>query len=345
MSRFWVLVLAGFLALLVSPGPRAQAPSSPLTAWAVTIVIPPRVVAGQPATLATLGVDGKLASGVAVEVAGLKLTSDRTGRASFVVPAAGRYIIAKASGASVAALEDASVPANNSHKLAVSSVVSLHDRFSICGAGLSGDAYDNIVKINDQFALSLAASPECVVVLAGPKATPGPSTISLTSPGIQATATTALVSLDFLPPNPSLLPGRKGEITVRAQGSDEKLQLVVENETPGVLRFQKGDAQEVITAGGAQNSAAIRVEAITSGDFSFHARLVPMPDVDSARRYLEAAETLAPKEQRDDIKKLADRLAHHPRDFRLVANRLNEILSSTIAGDFRTLLEAARESL
>jgi len=44
----------------------AQAESSAYTTWSVAIVLPPRVMAGHPATLAVFGVDGKLAAGVTV---------------------------------------------------------------------------------------------------------------------------------------------------------------------------------------------------------------------------------------------------------------------------------------
>ncbi len=65
---------------------------------------------------------------------------------------------------------------------------------------------------------------------------------------------------------------------VRVQGSEQRLHLVVENETPGVLRFLSGDLQEVVTGGGPQNFALLKVETIRAGDFSFHARLLPAPD-------------------------------------------------------------------
>lgn len=92
---------AGFLAaagLTARSALRAQAPSTPLTTWNVTIVLPPRIVAGRPATLAALGVDGKLASGVKVDVGDQQLTTDSTGRAIFSAPASAGYVLAKASG-------------------------------------------------------------------------------------------------------------------------------------------------------------------------------------------------------------------------------------------------------
>ena len=94
-----------FFALV--PSLHAQIQSTPLTTWAVTIVLPPKLMAGHPATLAVLGVDGKLASNVTVDLGkGQTVKTDRTGRAFFTVPATGDYLLAKASGASVAALID-----------------------------------------------------------------------------------------------------------------------------------------------------------------------------------------------------------------------------------------------
>jgi hypothetical protein len=120
-----------------------------------------------------------------------------------------------------------------------------------------------------------------------------------------------------------------------------------------VLRFSRGDVQELLTSGGADNCAAIEVTAIRSGDFSFDARLQPSPDENSARRYLEAAATLAEGGEQRDIKRLAEHLAervakepgHSPRNLEASQRDLDKILSHTIEGDLRTLLAAARAAL
>ena len=83
-----------------------------------------------------------------------------------------------------------------------------------------------------------------------------------------------LVSLEFAPPSPPLQPGKKSFLAVNARGSDQPLRLVIENETPGVLAFRHGDSQELRTTGGAENVAEVEVQAIRSGDFSFHARVL-----------------------------------------------------------------------
>ena len=338
---------AGFLAaagLTARSALYAQAPSTPLTTWRVTIVLPPRIVAGRPATLAALGVDGRLAAGVKVELGDQQLTTDSTGRVLFNAPASAGYVLAKASGSSFAALVDP--PADDpSSSISVAPVISLHDRFSICGTALSGRADGNLVKINGEMSLVLAASPECIVVLPGPKVAAGPAMISVATDTAQFAAKTSIVALEFETPNPALLPGKKGELLVRVQGSDARLRLVVDNQTPGVLRFLRGETQEVVTSGGEENTAAIRVQAVASGTFSFHARAIGAPNAAVALRYLQAAEFLASKDSQKDIQKIIDRLTRHPQDSDRVAVALDQIRSATITGDLRTLLDAAHAAL
>ena len=127
------------LAARVAPAPTQANPS---TTWTVTIVLPPRVMAGHPATLAVFGVDGKLAAGVTVTLNdGQTLTTDRTGRATFSVPARGGYLLAKGSGASVAALIDPAAGSSEPNETTAPPVISLHDRFWVCTEGLRGDVY------------------------------------------------------------------------------------------------------------------------------------------------------------------------------------------------------------
>src|SRR5271156_2223883 len=91
--------------LIRAPLDRAQ--SSSATTWTVSIVLPPRLVAGQPATLAVLGVDGRLADGITVDVGkGQRVKTDKSGRAFFTAPTDVPVLIASAAGDSAAALID-----------------------------------------------------------------------------------------------------------------------------------------------------------------------------------------------------------------------------------------------
>lgn len=319
---------------------------SPNGSPAVTIVLPPRLMAGHPAMLAVLDRDGKLAPAVTVTLGdGQILTTDRTGRAVFTAPASGDYLLAEASGTSAAALVDPAVGASEPKTTTLPAIISVHDRFWTCSAGLRGDADANTVKINGEPALVLAASPECLVALPSPQATPGAAAIVVEAPGTRATASATMVVLEFDTPHPALLPGEKSRLSVRVRGSEQKLGIVVENKTPDVLRFVRGDEQELRTKGGAQNVAELDVQAIRSGDYSFRARLVAAPDAAVAERYLQAAAALAPKEVQSELKGYARRLARHPRDTQSVRAAIGTILTEAPAGDFRTLLNAAWEAL
>jgi hypothetical protein len=339
----YAICIAAILLLFKLP---SQAQSTANATWSVTIVLPPIVVAGHPATLAVFGADGRLASGVTIDIGrGERVTTDATGRAAFTAPPDGSFVLAKSSGAASAALMDADAPSGNGQKIDVPPVISLRDRFSICGGAFRGDADANRVKINGERALILGASPECLVVLPGPKASPGAAVITVQTGEAQWTAATTLVSLEFDPPQPALMPGKKSKLVVRAKGLDQPLRIVVENQTPGVLRFDRGDTQELRTSGGENNFAAIQVQAIRSGDFSFQARLVSAPNLANAERYLQAAEPLAPKDLRHRLKDMAARLERHPKDSEKVRLQLDRVVSSTIGGDLRTLLEAAEAAL
>jgi len=344
-SGFAALLLGIIVPAASSLSARTQAPKSP-----VTIVLPPRLVAGQPATLAILDADGRLAPDVTVELGSeqyanqtnlQRVTTDIAGRAFFSAPSQGGVIFARVLGlASVGLVELA--PGAARQGITVRPFISQRDPFSICGASFRGDADANSVRLNDEPGLILASSPECLVVLAGPKAKPGLTRIAVDSGAAHGAASATIVSLDWESPNPPLTPGKKSVMTVRVEGSDKALAIVVENKTPGVLRFLRGEVQQLRTTGGPVNRAQIEIETLRSGDFSFHARLASVPDPDAARRYLEAALPLAPKDSQRTIKKLAERVTHHQGDIEKVRRELDKILSSALTGDSRALLEAAR---
>ncbi len=257
-------------------------------------------------------------------------------------------MFAEASGAAAVALVDensATGAQSGKDELTVAPVI-LWDRFSICGGGFHGDADENRVTMNGDRALVVAASPECLVVLPSPRATPGAAKLMIDSSGTPRAATTTLVSLQFEAPHPAPMPGQRSELTVHVEGSDAPLAVTVQNETPGVLEFLKGNSQEVRTSGGIRNTAQVEIGAIRSGDYSFNAKLIPAFDISAAERYLRAAVPLAPKVLRFNVNAIAaDRIATRPKDHEKVRQDLAKIISTTIAGHFRVLLEAAQASI
>jgi len=338
------LAAAAFLPLIFAPPARAQATTS--AAWSVTIVLPPKVVAGRPASLAVFGADGRLAPGIPVEIGkGQQVTTDASGRAIFTALAGSSVVIARASGASAAALVDSEAPPPASARVSVAPFLSLRDRFSLCASGFRAEPDSNRLLLNDERALILAASPECLVALPGPKSAPGAVKITAETQSAELSAASTLVSLVFDSPQPPPIPERRSRLVVQVVGSDQPLAIVVENQTPGVLRFLRGDRQPLRTSGGQPNSAEVEVQALRTGDYSFHARLLPVSDPATARRFLEAAMPLAARDLQRRLKNLAGRIERHPRDIEKIRLELDRIISVTIEGDLRTLLDSARASL
>ena len=334
------VVLSGFAA---SRTTIAQSSSS--TTWKVTIVIPPKLVAGQDATVAILGVDGRLAEGITVDFGeDQRRKTDGSGRATFTVPTGVRFVIANALGASEAALVDDAVPASTTQGMKVPQAIAQRDQFVIWGTEFHGDARENHV--------SFGGDPRRARVVpgmprgpAGTRAIPGPVKMLIQSPPAQWNASSTVVGLNFDPPLPPLEPERRSRLMLHVQGSELPLRVFVTNKTPRILHFLHGDEQQVTTSGGEQNTASIDVQALAAGDFSFDARLFPEPDPEMARRFLEAAEALASQDKKNEVKKLVDRLKHHPEDTLRVWVELRNIDTLTIAGDFRTLIEAAASAL
>jgi len=159
------------------------------------------------------------------------------------------------------------------------------------------------------------------------------------------TRDTTFVALQFEAPHPRLLPDQKGQLQVHAVGSDKPFPLLLENETPGVLRFLRGDEQRVATSGGLNNVASVGVQAIRSGDFSFHARLLAAPDTDAAQKYLAAAEPLAMDEIKRRLEQIAQQLERRPKNEDKIRQDIEDLRSQTIAGDLHTLLDAAASAL
>jgi hypothetical protein len=359
----FIILFALFSAFLLRASPAPRAPQQSNAApFAASIVLPPKVIAGHPATLAALDSQGKLLPGAAIQIAAQpesqkeshhqtqtrefqSLTTGPTGRAVFTALTEAGIIIAKAPGVSAIALADVPRQSPSAPKLIVPPLVSLRDTFSVCGGDFHGDAEANRVQINGDPALVLAASPECIVVLAGPNMKPGPATVAIQTGAAKWTAATTLVSLAFEPPSPALTSSKKSRLTVHVEGSDQPLAIIVENKTPSVLRFLRGDIQELRTSGGASNAASVEVRTLRSGSFSFQARLVPQPDLEAARRYLAAAATLADRDLRRKIAAVAERLARHPGDLANIKRDLARILALTPEGDLRTTLAAARSSM
>jgi hypothetical protein len=349
------LFLLVFIASAV--GPAASSPSSgsptPQTITAFgSIILPPRVVAGQPATLAVLDATGRLVPGVPLDIGnGQLIRTDVTGRAKFTVPAGtgpflARITVGPGQAAAVVIPQSAASPVTIAN---VPPFVSLRDGFTIRGSGFQGDADANDVTVGGQHALVLAASPVALVLLPGPRIKPGEARMVINSKGNAVSAPLTVVSFDFDATTHPVQPGRRSRLEVRAVGTDHAMDLEVKNHTPNTLRFPDGDLQLVRTHGDEDNIAEFTVEGIALGDFSFSVKLIHRsglpPDPDAAEQFLIEARRHATDKQQHRLGPLITRLQKHPREARRIERGLQHYFSGQNLGQFGFWVDAAREAL
>ncbi len=251
---------------------------------AAEIVLPPQLESEKPATLAVLDLEGRLVSGVAVDLPeGRRVTTDSTGRARFVVTSAPGQFTARVSigvgsvGTVNGTAEVISNPAASSTQITISQAprfTELGGRIVLFGAGFRGDAEMNGVTIGGQPALVLAASPISLVVVSGPNVSPGTAALQIEVAGKKCNpASLTFVSLSVEPPAIPIVEGKKNQLVLRVRGTDEKLMLAVENQTPDVVELAGGNVQRVRSSGGKRNHAVIEMRALRSTDFSIVVKL------------------------------------------------------------------------
>lgn len=350
----WCIFFLVLAALACGAAAQAGAPASsaPEDATAAAIVLPQRIVARQPATLAVLSADGRLLPGVAVQFSGgQQVTTDGTGRALFTAPAEPGVLLAEIPGGSIGASATvlAAGPPATLGLTQLPRIVSLTDRVVVSGTGFRGEADANRVQLGGQPALVLAASPLTLSVISSKKASPGPAPLVIDVGGAEATTTTTLVAFELTSEKPRVPPQKKGKLFVRVLGSTQRLEIEARNRTPDVIRFRRGDVQRLLTSGGAENTAQIEVEGLRTGDFAFSVRLVPapagLPDTESVRQFLLAAQRVAPKKDAHRLEKLIRRLEQRPQEAIQVRTELEKMMARKPEGQYGRLLESAWEVL
>ena len=253
------------------------------------IILPPRVVAREQATLAVVDSSGRLQPGVAVELSGeQKVITDSTGRALFIAPSASGPLIAKISGSEITASTSA-IANQDPAKRAESAgdtpgikiswyprVLAVTDRFAITGRGFRSAAGLNQVFLGDRQCLVVASSPVSLVVLPGPHIPVGATKLRVSADGRDAvTAPVTAVLLDFSGPAGAPNAGTVGKLILHVHGATEAVSVEVRNASPGIIQLLNGNIQRVGTSGGDENIAPVELKFLSSGDYTITARLVP----------------------------------------------------------------------
>ena len=343
------LLLFGTAALALAVSAQAPVPAG------ATIVLAQQLVAGQPATLAVLGPDGRLLPGAAVEFSGGKrVITDATGRAAFRAPDAPGIMVTRLSGSNTSATATVTAPPadvpDGVNPAQFPRIVMLGEPFNVRGSGFRGEADANRVYLGEKPAAVLAASPVALVVLPAADSPAGPAQLVIEvggrSPG---PFPVRLIAIDLIAAKDRLAAGEKARLGLRVRGTEQPLELEVRNLTPRVVRLTDGDVQRVRTRGGSDNAAAVEMEGVRAGDFSVSARLVRpasgLPDTETAREKLLAARAQAPAALAPRVDSLIALLGESTQNALRVRNELEKMLAETPQGEFGRLLEAAWRAL
>jgi hypothetical protein len=153
--------------------------------------------------------------------------------------------------------------------------ITIHDRFTLEGAGFRAAADSNHVYLNGDPCLVVASSPVSLVALPGPSVPIGDITLHVAVGGVDAGQfPVSAVLLEFSGPTEAVNAGSTGKLIVHARGTTEPLLLEVRNGSPAVIQLSKGNVQRLKTSGGDENSAPVDVKFETGGNYSVSARLL-----------------------------------------------------------------------
>lgn len=269
----------------------AAAQESPRAHFSVphTLILPSKVIAGAPATLAVLDAAGRLVPDAVVEVpGGQKVTTDATGRALFMVPGQPGAMTARVSNLNIRASATVlTSPASQAYGSAETSspelrivsypaLVAIHDRFTIEGTGFRGAADSNRVFLGDQLCVVVASSPVSLVILPGPHTPIGAVDLHVSVAGRDTGLNpVSAVLLDFSGPPEIPKAGAQAKLTVRVHGTTQRVAIEVRNWSPGIIQFAGGKVQRLTTSGGEQNISQVDMKFLASGDYTVTARLIP----------------------------------------------------------------------
>jgi len=261
--------------------PAAPAPDAPAPSAARILLLPRRIVSGERATLAVLGVNGRLTPGAKITFSnGDHLKTDATGRALFVAPLNPGVIYGSIEGrpgrVSTVILAPAEASSPSMEISSAPRVASLTDRFEVLGKGFCGNADANQVMIGGLGGLVLASSPVSLVVLPPMEQPPGQAQIQVSCAKRDAPKfTVQFVELDLQANSSPLKRGEHRTLTVRVSGTTETISLEARNLAPGVAELVGGNPVRRFSSGEEENTAKFEVIGLKNGTFLISIRLVP----------------------------------------------------------------------
>ena len=313
-------------ALLFAPAiARRQTP--PARATGAQIILPANLIAEKPGTLAVLDDSGALAAGVPVDLStGVRVTTDATGRARFVVTSGPGPFLASVPGTEVrASTVVVAAPQNSGAQITIASCprqVVRTEFFTVTGSNFRGDADENHVTIAGVPALILASSPDTLEVWPAQSTPLGGTNLQIANPLSDASVSVDVVALRIErrganpSPNNTAPTGKNQDLIVHVDGTTAQTPLAVLNLSPGVVALTGGAFRRVVSSGGKENEAALEIHTVHAGDASVSVQLAvrasASPDLNAARQALERARVAASGDWGARVDGALERLNNEP---------------------------------
>ena len=275
------MIRSALLLMTIVAPTAVAAQQAPAAKNARILVVPRRMVSGDRATLAVLDVNGRLTPGAKIAFSnGDHVTTDATGRGLFVAPLTPGILFATIVGRPgriPTQVVAASAGKTTETKIfAAPHFASLSDRFELQGSGFCGDADKNVVLVNGQAALVLAASSESLAILPPEEIEAGPADLTVACGKNQAGAThLTFLALALQADNSPMKPGQKRTLTVHISGSQEKVALEAHNLAPAIAELEGGNPAKATSSGGPQNVAVFPLIGKQNGNILVSIRLLP----------------------------------------------------------------------
>src|SRR5260221_13960633 len=206
----------------------AKAQHAPAAKNARILLVPRKMISGDRTTLAVLDVNGRLTPGVTIAFSnGDHVTTNATGGGVFVAPLTPGVLyetIRGRQGRVQTLVIAASAEASTSAVVQAPHFASLSDRFELQGHGFCGDADKNIVQVNGEAALVMAASSESLTILPPENLEAGSAGVSVAcNKGPSSAARVVFLSLSLEADTSPMQPGQKRTLTVRIAGTRDKV--------------------------------------------------------------------------------------------------------------------------
>ena len=279
--KLWMVSLVAFFAAATwCASATAEEQPPPAAKNARILLVPRKMISGDRTTLAVLDVNGRLTPGVTIVFSnGDHVTTNATGRGVFVAPLTPGVLYATIRGRQgrvqtlvIAASADASPPA----VVQAPHFASLSDRFELQGHGFCGDADTNIVQVNGEAALVMAASSESLTILPPENLEAGPADVTVAcNKGSSSAARVIFLSLSLEADTSPMQPGQKRTLTVRIAGTRDRVALEAHNLAPEIAELAGGNTTKAISSGGAENVAAFPLTGKQRGNILVSIRLIP----------------------------------------------------------------------